>query len=116
MPKRAIDDYLAGLDPPARDTLQELRDLILDVVPEAEEGIAYGVPVFRVDGSPVAGFAAFKDHLSYLPHSGTVLARLGSQVADYTTSKGALQFPLDRCLPADLVQVLVEARMEELAD
>ena len=49
-------------------------------------------------------------------HHGTVLARLGTQVADYTTSKGALQFPLDRCLPADLVQVLVEARMEELAD
>ena len=61
----------------------------------------------------IAGFAAFKNHLSYLPHSGSVLAALPDDVAGYVTSKGALQFPIDRPLPIPLVKKLIAARMKE---
>jgi uncharacterized protein YdhG (YjbR/CyaY superfamily) len=67
-----IDKYLAGLEEPKRSTLQQLRHAIIEVVPEAEQGISYQVPSFRVDRKVIAGFAAFKNHLSYLPHSGSV--------------------------------------------
>jgi uncharacterized protein YdhG (YjbR/CyaY superfamily) len=111
---REVDRYLAALDEPNRSTLEALRTSILEVVPEAEQGISYGMPAFMVGGKTVAGFAAFKNHLSYLPHSGSVLSSLGDEVAPYETSKGALRFAVDKSLPKRLVKKLVATRMREL--
>jgi len=114
MSDREIDDYLAGLDEPQRSTLQALRRSILAVVPDAEQCISYGMPAFKVDGKVVAGFAAFKKHLSYLPHSGHVLADLGDAVAGYDGTPGSLHFSFDQPLPDDLVRLLVEAKMRRV--
>jgi uncharacterized protein YdhG (YjbR/CyaY superfamily) len=109
-----VDDYLRGLDEPKRITLEALRRTILEVVPEAEQGISYNVPAFRVGGKVVAGFAAFKHHLSYLPFSGSVLAAVGADLTGYTTTKSALHFPVDEPLPKQLVEKLIAARRREL--
>ena len=106
-----IDDYLAELEEPARGTLEALRRSILAVVPDAEECISYGLPGFRVRGKVVAGFAAFKKHLSYLPHSGAVLAGLGDRLEGYEHTSGSLHFPADQPLPDELVRALVEAKL-----
>jgi uncharacterized protein YdhG (YjbR/CyaY superfamily) len=109
-----IDRYLAGLDPPQRSTLEALRKSIMEVVPEAQRCISYGTPAFKLQGKTVAGFAAFQNHLSYLPHSGSVLATVADDVAPYETSKGSLKFAIDKPLPKPLVEKLVHARMQEL--
>jgi uncharacterized protein YdhG (YjbR/CyaY superfamily) len=109
-----IDSYLAGLDEPKRSTLEQLRRSIHAAVPDAEECISYGMPAFKVLGKTVAGFAAFKNHLSYLPHSGSVLPSLAADVAGYEGTKGSLHFPIDQPLPAAMVKKLVEARLQEL--
>jgi uncharacterized protein YdhG (YjbR/CyaY superfamily) len=109
-----IDRYLAGLDEPQRSTLEGLRASIMELVPGAEQCISYGMPAFKVQGKTVAGFAAFKKHLSYLPHSGSVLATLAADVAPYETSKGSLKFAIDKPLPKRLVKKLVRTRMQEL--
>jgi uncharacterized protein YdhG (YjbR/CyaY superfamily) len=109
-----IDRYLAGLDEPQRSTLDALRNSIMEVVPGAEQCISYGTPAFRVGGKTVAGFAAFKNHLSYLPHSGSVLATLSDDVAPYETSKGSLKFVINKPLPKRLVKKLIHTRMQEL--
>jgi uncharacterized protein YdhG (YjbR/CyaY superfamily) len=114
MSAEEIDAYLAALDEPKRGTLETLRRSILEVVPDAAEGMAYGMPAFKVRGKTVAGFAAFKNHLSYLPHSGSVLAELGDEVAAYETSKGSLRFAVDKPLPKRLVRHLITTRMEQL--
>jgi uncharacterized protein YdhG (YjbR/CyaY superfamily) len=114
MSQQQIDAYLAALDENKQSTLERLRRSIMEVVPEAEQGLAYGVPAFKVDGKTVAGFAAFKSHLSYLPHSGSVLAELGDDVAAYETSKGSLKFAVDQPLPKRLVKKLVTTRLREL--
>ena len=108
-----IDRYLAALEEPKRGTLQGLRQTILEVIPEAEEGISYQVPAFRVDGKVIAGFAAFKNHVSYLPHSGSVFPSLQDELAHYKTSKGALQFPVDTPLPKPLVEQLIRVRIAQ---
>jgi uncharacterized protein YdhG (YjbR/CyaY superfamily) len=113
MSSAEIDRYLADLEEPKRSTLQQLRQDILDVVPEAEQGISYGVPAFRLRGRVVAGFAAFKNHLSYLPHSGSVLPELHQDLMSYRTSSGALRFPVDEPLPKPLVQKLVAVRVAQ---
>ena len=114
MSRRDIDRYLAALDEPKRSTLEALRQSILDVVPGAEECISYGMPAFKVDGKVVAGFAAFKQHLSYLPHSGSVLPALGDDLARYEKTKGSLHFPIDKPLPERLVKKLVTTRLRQL--
>ena len=114
MSREEIDAYIGGLDEPKRSTLESLRRSILEVVPDAQEGLAYRMPAFKVRGKTVAGFAAFKDHLSYLPHSGSVLAELGDEVAGYETSKGSLKFAVDKPPPKRLVKKLIVTRMREL--
>ncbi len=109
-----VDRYLSQIDEPSRATLQRLRESILRVIPDAEEGISYGLPAFRLKGKVIAGFAAFKNHLSYLPHSGSVLDQLSDQdLAGYSMSKGALRFPMDQPLPDELVAKLVRTRLRQ---
>jgi uncharacterized protein YdhG (YjbR/CyaY superfamily) len=114
MAQQEVDAYLASLDEPARTALERLRTTILEVVPEAEQGLSYGMPAFKVRGKAVAGFAAYKNHLSYLPHSGSVIATLGDDLDGYETSKGALKFTADASLPRSVVSRLVAARIREL--
>lgn len=113
MSAKEIDDYLQDVDEPKRSTLQVLRRTILDVIPDAEQGISYGMPAFRTQGKTVAGFAAFKDHLSYLPHSGTVLGQLADELDGYTMTKGSLHFPVDRPLPKAIVARLIAVRLSD---
>jgi uncharacterized protein YdhG (YjbR/CyaY superfamily) len=109
-----VDEYLRGVEEPKRSTLQALRRTILEIVPDAEQVISYRVPAFRVGGKTVAGFAAFKDHLSYLPFSGSVLAQLADELQGYTMTKSALHFPVDRPLPATIVKKLIAVRLGEI--
>ena len=110
-----IDEYLATLDAPKRSTLQRLREDIRALVPDAEECISYSAPAFRVRGKVVAGFAAFSTHLSYLPHSGSVLPALEDELKDYPGgTKSALHFRVDRPLPRELVQKLITARLAQI--
>lgn len=114
MPARDIDSYLAGVGEPKRSTLQQLRQCVLEVIPDAEECISYGLPAFKVQGKAVAGFGAFKNHLSYLPHSGSVLPALAADLAGFKGTKGSLHFPVDQPLPPALVNKLVTTRLGEL--
>jgi uncharacterized protein YdhG (YjbR/CyaY superfamily) len=111
-----VDEYLQAVQEPHRDTLQALRRTILEIVPEAEQVISYRVPAFRVGGQIVAGFAAFEHHLSYLPFSGSVLDQLSEELEDYTTTKSALHFDVDRPLPKGLVKELVAVRLAQIGD
>jgi uncharacterized protein YdhG (YjbR/CyaY superfamily) len=108
-----IDQYLEGLDEPKRETLAQLRQAILDVLPEAEQGMSYRLPAFKVRGKTIAGFAAFKTHLSYLPHSGSVFPELKDELKGYTTSTGALRFDIGQPLPAPLVEKLIAVRLRQ---
>jgi uncharacterized protein YdhG (YjbR/CyaY superfamily) len=76
--------------------------------------ISYGVPAFPIQGKTVAGFAAFKSHLSYLPFSGSILARLANELQGYTMTKSSLHFPSDSPLPKALVKELIVMRLDEI--
>ncbi len=114
MAPRDIDEYLAALDERRRTSLQELRQTIVGVIPNAEECISYGMPAFRLEGKVIAGFAAFKNHLSYLPHSGSVFRELADDLAGYDSTTGSLHFPIDQPLPKALVKKLIAIRLKEV--
>ena len=106
-----IDAYLSALPEPQRSTLEEMRRRIREVVPDAEQGMSYGVPAFKVAGRTVCGFAAFKHHLSYLPHSGSVLAALEEELGGRAHTKSSLHFSPGEPLPRTLVRRLIEAKL-----
>jgi uncharacterized protein YdhG (YjbR/CyaY superfamily) len=109
-----VDEYLRGVEEPGRSTLQTLRRTILEIVPDAEEVISYRVPAFRVGSETVAGFAAFKNHLSYLPFSGSVLPQLADELDSFAMTKSSLHFPVDRPLPKALVKKLIKVRLAQV--
>jgi uncharacterized protein YdhG (YjbR/CyaY superfamily) len=115
MSSQEVDEYLGALEEPKRATLETVRRTILAVVPEAEQVISYGVPAFRLHGQTVAGLAAFKTHLSYLPFSGSILRQLGGELEGYKMTKSSLHFPVDRPLPKALVKKLIDVRLAEVA-
>lgn len=108
-----VDAYLAKLPEPARATLEKVRATIRSVVPaETTEGLSYGMPAFRYKGALVA-YAAFKDHCSFFPCQASLIDQMKDELKNYRTSKGTLQFPLDKPLPAALVKKMVKARIAE---
>ena len=109
-----MEAYLAKVPEPAHGTLEKMRAMIRAAAPkEATEGISYGLPAFKY-GKPLAGYAAFKDHCSLFPMSGAVVAAMKDELKDYVTSKGAIQFALDRPMPMALVKKIVKARLAEI--
>jgi len=110
-----VDEYLAGLRPPHRQTLEALRATLRIIIPHADEGLERGIPAVFLDGVGVAGYAAVADHCVYLPMSTKVLAAAGSAVDRYGRTSGGIAFPADKGLPGTLVAKLVRLRLEELS-
>jgi uncharacterized protein YdhG (YjbR/CyaY superfamily) len=109
-----VDEYLAAAPEPQRSTLTRLRSDLRALLPEAIETISYGMPAFKQGGKAIAGYAYFKAHCSYFPHSGTVLPAIGDDLAGYEWTKGTLKFPVDQPLPVTLLRSLVETRLNQL--
>src|SRR3989454_1288200 len=108
-----IDEYLAGVPEPARGTLNKIRAAIRSAAPpEATETISYGIPAFKHKGVLV-WFAAFAKHCSLFP-TASVIEKFKSELKGFVTSKGTIQFPTDKPLPAALVKKMVKARVAQI--
>lgn len=107
---RDVDEYLAGVPPAARAALEQLRQTIKSVVPEAVEVISYQIPTFRYRDRMLVSYAAFIGHCSFFPGAGPVEAHR-HQLKSYQTSKGTIRFTTDQPLPASLVKKLVRSRI-----
>lgn len=108
-----IDEYLARVPEPARTTLSKVRATIRSTVPkDATEAISYGMPAFKYKGALVA-FGAFKGHCSFFPMSLAVVAEFKDELKNFPTSKGTIQFPPHKPLPASLIKRMVKARIAQ---
>jgi uncharacterized protein YdhG (YjbR/CyaY superfamily) len=109
-----VDQYLESLPIDSRKALENLRQLIQETVPKADEGFSYGVPAFKLNGKPLVCYAAFKNHCGFYPLSPEVLKRFARDLDDFETAKGTIRFTVDKPLSATLVKRIVKARLEEL--
>ncbi|MBZ5656035.1 MAG: DUF1801 domain-containing protein [Acidobacteriia bacterium] len=108
-----VDEYLARVPKPARSTLNKVRAAIRSAVPpEATETISYRMPAFK-HKRVLMWFAAFSDHCSLFP-TASVIEEFKSELKGFSTSKGTIQFPVDKPLPAALVKKMVKARLAEM--
>ncbi len=116
MSKADVDQYLNGLPEAAVYSLQALRKQVLELVPAGEESISYAMPCVKLNGKAVAGYAAFKKHIGYFPHSGNIVPQLKQELAGRKQTPGGFQFELGEVLPDELVAKLVVLRLKELGE
>lgn len=109
---RNIDDYIAGFPPPIQELLTTLRTTIRQAAPGAEETISYQMPTFRLAGTNLVHFAAYKNHIGFYP-APSGIAAFREEISNYKNSKGAVQFPIDQPLPLELVAKIVHYRVAE---
>ena len=107
----SIDEYIAQFPEDIQQKLQEIRAVIHEAAPEATEKISYQMPTFYLRGNLVH-FAAMKNHIGVYPAPSGITA-FEKELAGYKTSKGAIQFPLDKPLPLKLVADIVAFRVQE---
>jgi len=108
-----VDEYLARVPGAARSRFNELRTIVRSAVPpEAVEVISYGIPAFKLR-KPLVWYAAFSQHCSLFP-TASVIAEFKNELAGIKTSKGTVQFAMDKPLPAALIKKLVKARVAQM--
>ena len=108
---KSIDEYVATFPKNVQIILEELRLAIRDVVPQAEEAISYQMPAFKLNGNLV-WFAAFNHHIGFYPTS-SVIEAFHEELSSYRTSKGAVQFQMNKPIPFDLIKEMVKFRVKE---
>jgi len=104
-----IDDYIATYPAEIQALLQKMRSTIQKAAPAAAEAISYGLPTYKQEGNLVH-FGGFKSHIGFYPGPDAIEA-FKKELAAYPSSKGAIQFPLDKALPLALVKSITQYRV-----
>lgn len=108
---QSVDEYIVAFPDDIQAKLQALRTTIRAAAPDAEERISYNMPAFARHGNLVY-FAAAKQHIGLYPTASAMMA-FRDELAAYSTSQGAIRFPLGDPLPVDLIRRIVEFRVAE---
>jgi len=111
---KTVDEYLAAIPEPARSTLNKVRATIRSVVPaETTEVISYRIPAFKTTKGMLMWYAAFSDHCSLFP-TASVIKKFKDELKDFRVSEGTIHFPVDKALPATLLEKMVKARVADM--
>lgn len=107
--KLAVDAYIAAAPKAAQPRLRQLRKMVKEVAPKAQERLSYGMPYYDYRGRLIY-FSVFKNHIGVYPVGE---AAKHKDLAGYMTGKGTYRFPLDEPMPMELLKKLVEARVKK---
>jgi len=108
---KTVEEYIESKPEEIRAKLLEMRKLIQENAPDAEELISYGMPAYKLNG-PLVYFGAFKKHAGFYP-TGSAIKKFTAELSAYKHSKGAIQFPLEEDLPVTLIKEIVRWRVKE---
>lgn len=112
--RRQTRKYFAAAPAETRRRLRVIHDLVRRTSPKVVEVFSYGIPGSRLNDKPFVWYAAFAEHISLYPMTGAIRRAHSKALKGYKTSKGTVQFPLDRPLPISLIKRLIRARAAEV--
>lgn len=108
---KTIDEHIHTFAPETQAILEKVRQTIKSVAPQATEAISYGIPTFRLNGNLVH-FAGYAHHVGFYPGSEAIEV-FREEIKGYKTSRGTIQFPLDKPIPYDLIKKITEFRVKQ---
>ena len=108
---KTVGEYFSALPPETRDILQVVRNAVLQAAPQALEVISYNMPAVKQNGVLVY-YAAYKGHIGFYPTSRPVEV-CKDELSAYKWSKGAVQFPIGKPIPTDLISRMVKFRVQQ---
>lgn len=109
-----MSDYIAGLDATDRDLIERIRARAVSLVPEAVEGMSYGMPALRYRDSPLVSVMSAKGHIGLYPFSPAVVTAVEGELEGYSWSKGTIRFTPEHPLPESLVDRIILLRRDEI--
>lgn len=109
----AVRAHYQSAPMPHKETMLEMRKRILEIVPDAQEVVSYGMPAFKVDETIVAGLLANKKHVGYYPFSGSILRLFPEELAGFSKTISAIHVPIDKPLTKTLMKKLIKARLTQ---
>ena len=112
---KSVEEYIAAQPEEVRPKLEQVRATIKRAVPEALEGIGYGMPGYKLHGKPMLYFAGFKEHYSLFAASGTFFATLQEELAGFDLRKGTVHFSLTKPVPVKLISRIAKLRAAGIA-
>lgn len=107
-----IDEYIAAFSGKVQENLVKLRATIKKAAPTAEEKMSYAIPTFFLGGKNLVHFAAYENHIGFYPAPAGIAA-FTKELKPNKTSKGAVQFPVDKPLPLTLIAKIVKFRAQQ---
>lgn len=110
----SVDAYIAAQPPQVRAVLERIRTSIRRAVPSLTESISYQMPTYKLDGSAVIYFAAWKKHYSLYPLTRATQERFEADLAAFDVEKGTVRLPYDQPVPAKLIQGITRQRAREV--
>ena len=110
----SVREYIASKPKEARASLEAVRQAIRRALPQAEEGLAYQMPAYTLNGVGVLYFAGWKSHYSIYPASDALVAAFAKELAPYERSKGTIKFPLSEPVPVRLIGRIAQFRARQL--
>src|ERR1700733_12417565 len=111
---KTVDEYFSSFPANIRDILELTRTIIKQEAPNAQEVISYNMPAFKANGVLVY-YAAHQGHIGFYPTSSPIEV-FKSELSAYKFSKGAIQFPIDKPMPVDLIRLMVKFRVQQDAE
>lgn len=109
---KSVEDYIAGYPKDTQKVLKQIRTLVKNLVPQAEESIAYAMPAYKMNGKPLVYFAGYDHHIGFYA-TPTGHEKFAKELSKYKQGKGSVQFPLDKPMPMDLIERIVKFRLSE---
>lgn len=109
----SIEEYIKAYPTNVQNILGQIRQIIHAAAPDATETISYQIPAFKLNGKDLIYFAAWKEHISMYPVPGGTDA-FEKELSPYIGGKGTVRFPLDKPVPFNLVEGIVQARLKQI--
>jgi uncharacterized protein YdhG (YjbR/CyaY superfamily) len=113
-PVATVDDYFNSLDASTRAAFEHIRDLVMEIAPEAGQGTSYGMATLTYHQKPLLAFLAAKHHLSIFPFSSQVVDAVRDRLAAFELSRGTIRFTAATPLPDEVVRDIVRHRIQQI--
>lgn len=107
-----VDEYIKRFPAEIQERLTAIRNIIHELAPQATERICMRMPTYDLNGKWLVHFAGFKKHIGFYPQPEGIAA-FKEKLSSYKTSKGTVQFPLNKPLPLDLISEIIRFRVDE---